>query len=98
MIDGNVAIQIIESRLTNLIRQGQLNAKYNKSSKSISFYLRDIEVNSQPILTLRLSNHRSDFQGYIKKTILYYQAIQTILVLNFSNQEEAVQVEGKKMK
>lgn len=66
MIDGNVAIQIIESRLTNLIRQGQLNAKYNKSSKSISFYLRDIEVNSQPILTLRLSNHRPDFQGYIK--------------------------------
>lgn len=33
MIDGNVAIQIIESRLTNLIQQGQLNAKYNKSSK-----------------------------------------------------------------
>ena len=51
MIAGNVAIQIIESRLTNLIRQGQLNAKYNKSSKSISFYLKDIEVNSQPILT-----------------------------------------------
>lgn len=66
MIDGDTAISIIESRLTNMIRQGQLIAKYNQSDKSISFYLRDIEVNSQPILTLRVSNHRPEFQGYIR--------------------------------
>lgn len=67
MIDGDIAINIIESRLTNLIRQGQLNAKFKKSNKSISFYLRDIDDGIQPLLTLRLSNHRPDFQGYIKK-------------------------------
>jgi len=70
MIDGDTAINIIESRLTNLIRQDQLNAKYNKSEKSISFYLRDINDGTQPLLTLRVSHHRPDFQGYIKSDLV----------------------------
>ena len=56
MIDGDKAITYLKDKLINLINNGSLNATYEESMSTISFYLSNIQNDKRPLLTLRLSN------------------------------------------
>ena len=42
MIDGDKAIEYLKNKLINLIDQGVINATYEESNGTISFYISDI--------------------------------------------------------
>ena len=58
-------IEIIKDRLIALVDSGKLNATYRPSDSTISFYVKDISIGKRPLLTLRLSDHRPNYQNYI---------------------------------
>lgn len=62
-------IDIIKDRLIALVDSGQLKATYKPSVSTISFYVNDIDVGERPLLTLRLSDHRPDYQNYIQPNL-----------------------------
>ena len=62
-------IKIIVDRLTSLVDSGQLNATYNQSENTISFYVNDISIGERPLLTLRVSDHRPTYQKYIRPDV-----------------------------
>lgn len=63
MIDGDKAIEYLKNKLINLIDQGIINATYEESKRTISFYITDITATNRPPLTLRLSNHHENFNN-----------------------------------
>ena len=63
MIDGDKAIEYLKNKLINLIQQGVINATYDESKSSISFYISDIIATNRPLLSLRLSNHHENFNN-----------------------------------
>lgn len=63
MIDGDKAITYLKDKLINLINNGSLNATYEESKSTISFYLSNIQNEKRPLLTLRLSNHHENFNN-----------------------------------
>ena len=67
MIDGDKAVTYLKSKIINLINNGSLNATYEESEHTISFYLFDIQNEKRPLLTLRLSNHHENFSNRNKK-------------------------------
>ena len=62
-------IKIIVDRLISLVDSGQLNATYNQSEDTISFYVNDISIGERPLLTLRVSDHRPTYQKYIRPDV-----------------------------
>lgn len=63
MIDGDKAIEYLKTKLINLIEQGIINATYEQSENTISFYISDIVATNRPLLSLRLSNHHENFNN-----------------------------------
>lgn len=63
MIDGDKAIEYLKNKLINLINQGVINATYEESENTISFYISDIIATNRPLLSLRLSNHHENFNN-----------------------------------
>ena len=63
MIDGDKALEYLKNKLINLINKGEINATYDQSDNTISFYISDIVANSRPLLSLRLSNHHENFNN-----------------------------------
>lgn len=62
-MDGDKAIEYLKNKLINLIQQGVINATYDESKSSISFYISDIIATNRPLLSLRLSNHHENFNN-----------------------------------
>lgn len=67
MIDGDKAITYLKTKIINLINNGSLNATYEESEHTISFYLYGIQNEKRPLLTLRLSNHHENFSNRNKR-------------------------------
>ena len=51
-----------------LVDSGKITARYDEDV--VSFYVRDIEMGERPLLTLRLSDHRPNYQKYIRSDAL----------------------------
>lgn len=68
MIDGHNAILTIKNNLKALIDNGTINAKYNESDTSVSFYINDIDNGVTSILTLRLSDHDPSLGDYVSNS------------------------------
>ena len=68
MISSIQGITYIKNKLIQLVNSGKLNATYNQSKTTISFYVNDIKTSKRPLvtLTLRVSNHNPKFQHYIE--------------------------------
>ena len=67
MIDGDKALEYLKNKMINLINKGEINATYDQSSTSISFYISDIIATNRPLLSLRLSNHHENFINRAKQ-------------------------------
>lgn len=61
-------IEIIKNRLMVLVDSGKITARYDEDV--VSFYVRDIEMGERPLLTLRLSDRRPNYQKYIRSDAL----------------------------
>ncbi len=68
MIDAHKTIEIYKTALKQLIDNGSINATYEESTKSVSFYINDIDNGNTSILTLRLSDHHPDLDNYVSNS------------------------------
>ena len=66
MIDAVKAIEKIKIHLKTQIDNGTLNGTYQESTTSISFYVYKTPNTTEPLLTLRVTDHRPDLQKYIR--------------------------------
>ena len=65
MIDAHNALLVYKNNLKSLIDGGSINATYEESDTTISFYINDIDNGTKQILTLRLSDHDPNLDNYI---------------------------------
>ena len=66
MIDPILAIDKIKNYLKTEIDSGRLNGEYQESTKTISFYVYKTPGTTEPLLTLRITDHRPYLQKYIR--------------------------------
>lgn len=66
MIDPILAINKIKNYLKAEIDSGRLNGEYQESTKTVSFYVYKTPGTTEPLLTLRITDHRPYLQKYIR--------------------------------